>query len=80
MVDAAEMAIEPLTGAAIGDLVRAAQPALPYPGASDVVVHLAAGNPLIALLAHRSASSGRSLSAINQADCSPSTPNRPSAM
>lgn len=45
--------LAPLKAAQIGDLVRAAQPQLRYTGAIEAIVHLAQGNPLVALIAHK---------------------------
>ena len=50
-----------LTGAAIGELVRAATPTVKYEGAVEQIIDLADGNPLIALLAHRSVARGATL-------------------
>ena len=41
----------------IGELVRAAEPKLEFEGAIEQIIYLAAGNPLIALLGHKVASS-----------------------
>jgi len=51
------MSVERLSGKEIGALVRAAEPKLAWEGAVEQIVAVAAGNPLIALLAHRVASS-----------------------
>ena len=50
-----------LTGAAIGELVGAATPTVKYEGAVEQIIDLADGNPLIALLAHRSVARGATL-------------------
>jgi hypothetical protein len=47
------MVLGRLPNAVIGDLVRAAEPELPFADAVQEIVLLAEGNPLIALLAHR---------------------------
>ena len=44
--------VTPLSGAEIGDLIRAAQPTLPHVGAVDTIIGAAEGNPQIALLGH----------------------------
>lgn len=49
--------VEGLGNKEIGEMVRAAKPSLEFEGAIERIVELAAGNPLIALLAHRVASS-----------------------
>jgi HEAT repeat protein len=57
----ATVALAPMSNASIADMVRSAKPALEYGGAIDVIVDIARGNPLIALLAHGVAAAGGSL-------------------
>jgi hypothetical protein len=63
----ARIELEPMTGQAIGDLVRAAQPALAYTGSVEQIVALAEGNPQIALIAHKTAVDQGGLSVVSRA-------------
>lgn len=58
---ASRIVIGGLTGAAVGDLLRGATPTVKYEGAIEEIIHLADGNPLIALLAHRIVAGGGQL-------------------
>jgi hypothetical protein len=51
------MSVEAMSNREIGALIRATEPKLEFEGAIEQIVAVAAGNPLIALLAHRVASS-----------------------
>ncbi|MBS1870176.1 MAG: ATP-binding protein [Actinobacteria bacterium] len=53
--------LTPMSNASIAAMVRSAEPSLEYGGAIDVIVSIAGGNPLIALLAHDVAIKGRPL-------------------